>query len=195
MIDTKARPLHAGQFVGFSIPVAARTALLFNSLAVTAVAIAALLPLAVLLYWTVTDAGDLVRSIGLAPDILTEIGTMHRVGAALITVLTVLPLSWGLARLRVCFIEFANGRPFAARGVAGLRDFATGVTLAAIAKPVGFTLLILALSWNAPPGMRQLAIQIDSDTLIMALFAATVASLGWAMEKAAVIAEENSQFV
>jgi hypothetical protein len=195
MIDTKARPLHAGQFVGFSIPVAARTALLFNSLAVTAVAIAALLPLAVVLYWIVTDASDLVRSIGLAPDILTEIGTMHRVGAALITVLTVLPLSWGLVRLRVCFIEFANGRPFAARGVAGLRDFATGVTLAAIAKPVGFTLLILALSWNAPPGMRQLAIQIDSDTLIMALFAATVASLGWAMEKAAVIAEENSQFV
>ena len=43
--------------------------------------------------------------------------------------------------------------------------------------------------------MRQLAVSIDSDTLIMALFAATVASLAWAMEKAAAIAEENSQFI
>ena len=115
--------------------------------------------------------------------------------AILVSVLTVAPLAWGLLRLRVCFSQFAQGRPFAARGIAGLRDFAVGMGLAVIAKPIGFTLLTLLLSWNAPAGMRQLAVQIDSDTLIMALFAATVASLAWAMEKAAAIAEENSQFV
>ncbi|MCS6758219.1 MAG: hypothetical protein MO852_03275 [Candidatus Devosia euplotis] len=98
-------------------------------------------------------------------------------------------------RLRVCFAEFAKGRPFAARGIAGLRDFATGTALAAIAKAIGFTLLTLLLTWNAPAGHHQIAIQLNSDMLIMALFAATIASLSWAMEKAAAIAEENSQFV
>lgn len=195
MIDTKADPLHAGHFAGFSIPVASRTARLFNVLALAAVVIAALLPLAIVLYWLLVDQAEIVRLNGFGPGVLAEFGALQRLGAAAITVATVLPLSWGLVRLRVCFTEFAQGRPFAAKGIAGLRDFATGMALAAVTKLVGFTLLTLVLTWNAPPGMRQLAIQFNSDMLIMALFAATVASLGWAMEKAAAVAEENSQFV
>jgi hypothetical protein len=195
MIDTKAEPLLASQIAGFSIPVAARTALLFRTLAVVAATLAALLPLAVVFYWLIIERDDVLRQMGFAPEILPAFDPLLRFAAILITVLTVAPLAWGVFRLQVCFRQFAQGRPFAARGIAGLRDFAAGMGLAVIAKPIGFTLLVLLLSWNAPAGMRQLAISIDSDTLIMALFAATVASLAWAMEKAAAIAEENSQFV
>lgn len=195
MIDTKAEPLFASQIAGISVPVAARTALLFRILAVAAATLAALLPLAVALYWMMVAREDVLRQMGFAPELLPAFDPWLRLAAALVGILTVAPLAWGLLRLRVCFTQFAQGRPFAARGIAGLRDFAAGMGLAVIAKPIGFTVVMLVLSWNAPPGMRQLAIQIDSDTLIMALFAATVASLGWAMEKAAVIAEENSQFV
>lgn len=195
MIDTNAEPLLASQITGFSIPVAARTALLFRILAVAAGTLAALLPLAVTLYWLLIEREDVLRQLSFAPEVLPVFDPLLRFAAAFITVLTIAPLAWGLLRLRVCFTHFAQGRPFAARGIAGLRDFATGMGLAVIAKPIGFTLLVLLLSWNAPAGMRQLAISIDSDTLIMALFAATVASLAWAMEKAAVIAEENSLFV
>ena len=195
MIDTKADPIHAGQLAGFSIPVASGTARLFNLLALAAVVIAAVLPLAVVLYWSLVDQSEIVRLNGFGPGVLAEFGALQRLGAAAITVATVLPLSWSMVRLRVCFIEFAQGRPFSARGIAGLRDFATGMAIAAFAKLVGFTLLTLVLTWNAPPGMRQLAIQFNSDMLIMMLFAATVAALGWAMEKAAAIAEENSQFI
>jgi hypothetical protein len=195
MIDTKAEPLFASQIAGVSVPVAARTALLFRILAVAAATLAALLPMAVALYWMMVARDDVLRQMGLAPELLPAFDSWLRLAAAFVGILTVAPLSWGLLRLRVCFAQFAQGRPFAARGIAGLRDFAAGMGLAVIAKPIGFTLVVLLLSWNAPPGMRQLAIQLDSDTLIMALFAATVASLGWAMEKAAAIAEENSQFV
>jgi hypothetical protein len=195
MIDTKASPLHASQFTGFSIPVAARTALLFNTLAVSAAALAALLPLGVALYWLLVPQGDVPGVMGFAPEVLGELDPLRRMLVVAVSLATVAPLAWGLLRLRVCFIAFARGRPFAAHGIAGLRDFAIGVAIAAVAKPIGFTLVTLLLSWTAPAGMRQLAIQIDSDTLIMALFAATIASLGWAMEKAAAIAEENSQFV
>ena len=195
MIGTKAEPLLVSQITGFSIPVAARAALLFRVLAVAAATLAALLPLAVVLYWLLIERDDVLRQMGFAPEIMPALDPLLRLVAILISLLTIAPLAWGLVRLRVCFTQFAQGRPFAARGIAGLRDFATGMGLAVIAKPIGFTLLVLLLSWNAPAGMRQLAIQIDSDTLIMALFAATVASLAWAMEKAASIAEENSQFI
>lgn len=195
MIDTKAAPIHTGHIAGFSIPIAVRTARVFTLLALAATIVATALPLVVLLYWLMVDQQEVLRSTGFRPEVLGELSLGQRLGAGIITALTVAPLSWGLLRLRVCFSEFAQGRPFAARGIAGLRDFATGMGLAVLAKLVGFTLLMLLLSWNAPAGMRQLAIQINSDMLIMLLFAATVASLGWAMEKAAAVAEENSLFV
>jgi hypothetical protein len=195
MIDIKTEPLLVGQITGINIPIAARTVLLFRILAVLAATLAALLPLAVALYWLVIDREGVLNQTGFAPEVMPVFDAPLRFEAILVSVLTVAPLAWGLLRLRVCFSQFALGRPFAARGIAGLRDFAVGMGLAVIAKPIGFTLLTLLLSSNAPAGMRQLAIQIDSDTLIMALFAATVASLAWAMEKAAAIAEENSQFV
>jgi peroxiredoxin family protein len=43
--------------------------------------------------------------------------------------------------------------------------------------------------------MKQFAIAIDSDSILMALFAAIVAALAWAMGHAAALAEENCQFV
>ena len=114
--------------------------------------------------------------------------------AAIATALLhLLPLSWGLLRLRVCLAQFAAGRPFGAEGIAGLRDFAIGTGLSALAKPLAGMLFVLALSWN--PGPKRIAIEISSDVMILALFAGVVAALAWAMRRAALIAEENSQFV
>ena len=195
MIDSKARPLSLGQFNSFTVPVAKRTAFLFNLGAVASVTLATLLPLGVALYWTLGDPAALLRQAGPQVAALGTFGMTERLGGAVITLLTLAPLCWGLLRLRVCFAEFALGHPFAARSIAGLRDFATGICLGALAKPIGFTVMTLLLTWTAPAGQRQLAIQLDSDMLIMALFAATVAALTWAMGKAAAVAEENSQFV
>lgn len=195
MIDIKATPLHASTSPGFSVPIAARTALLFNAAGTGAAALAALLPLGVALYWGLADQNDILRQVALAPELLGEFDPLQRLIAAVVTLLAVLPLSWGLMRLGVCFRAFAKGHPFAPRGIAGLRDFAVGMGVAALAKPVGYTLMVLLLTWNAGPGKRQLAIALNSDMLLMALFAATIAALAWAMEKAAIVAEENSQFV
>lgn len=195
MIDTKASPIGAMPFSSHAIAVEPRTALLFNTLAIGAAALATLLPLGMVCYWALTGAADVAQAMGFAPGVMPAFDPTMRLGAIVLSMLSLLPLGWGLVRLRTCFSQFALGRPFAARGIAGLRDFAAGVAAAAIAKPISFTLLTLWLSWHAPAGQRQLAIRLDSDTLIMALFAATIASLAWAMQKAAAIAEENSQFV
>ena len=195
MIDTKAPPMDASFSSVAKLTVDGRTALMFRLLAVGATALAALLPLAVIGHWLTVAPADVAQGLRMAPVVLSDLNPLQRLGAAGLSLLSVLPLSWGLVRARACFAQFAQGRPFAAKGIAGLRDFAIGMGLSVIAKPVSTLLLSMLLSWSAPVGQRQLIVQVDSDMLIMALFAATIAALGWAMQKAAAIAEENSQFV
>jgi hypothetical protein len=195
MIDTKAPPMDTSFSSVAKLAVDGRTALLFRLLAVGATALASVLPVAVIGYWLTVAPEDVAQNLRMAPAVLGDLNPLLRLGAAGLSLLSVLPLSWGLVRARACFAQFAQGRPFAAQGIAGLRDFAIGMGLSVIAKPVSTMLISILLSWSAPAGQRQLIIQIDSDMLIMALFAATIAALGWAMQKAAAIAEENSQFV
>lgn len=177
------------------IAVTPRMVLLFNGLGAGAVTLAVLLPMAAALYWLVIDAATVRGMTGLAAAHLPDIGMGQRIVAAGVALLTALPLAWGLARLRTCLASFARGRPFAAEGIAGLRDFALGGMVAGLAQLAGHTVMGLVLTWNATPGHRQLILRIDSDMLLLALFAGTVAALAWALEKAAAIADENSQFI
>ncbi|MCS6758218.1 MAG: hypothetical protein MO852_03270 [Candidatus Devosia euplotis] len=89
MIDTKSAPLPIGQTIGSSIPLAARTTRLFSLLAV----VAAVLPLAVTLYWVLVDPAEIERLNNFAPGLLADFSITQRLSAALITVLSVLPLS------------------------------------------------------------------------------------------------------
>ena len=152
----------------------------FSALGAAAAGLAVLLPALAIGYWLIAS-----------PPVARDTGM--RIVAIATALLHLLPMSWGLLRLRVCLAQFAAGRPFGAECIAGLRDFALGTGLSAVAKPVAGMLFMLAASWNGGP--KQIAIEISSDVMILALFAAVVASLAWAMEKAALLAEENSQFV
>lgn len=178
-----------------AIQVAPRMALLFNGLSIAAVTLATLLPMGAALYWLFIDPVEVRSMVGLGPEFLPDITMGQRIAAAIVGLLTALPMAWGFARLRTCLGSFAAGRPFASEGIAGLRDFAMGGMLAALAQLVSHTLMGLVLTWTAAEGHRQLVVSIGSDMLLLAMFAGTIAALAWAMEKAAAIAEENSQFI
>lgn len=177
------------------IAVEPRMVLLFNGLGVAAVALASLLPVVTAAYWLFVEIEAVRQMTGLGPDKLADIGMGQRIIAGLVSLLTALPLAWGLVRLRTCLVSFAAGRPFTSEGIAGLRDFALGGLLAALTQLLSHTLMGLVLTWSAMEGHRQFVIRIDSDMLLLALFAGTIAALAWAMEKAALLAEENSQFI
>lgn len=177
------------------VPVEPRMALLFNGLGVAAVALAALLPITTVCYWLLIDPDSVRKMTALGPELLPDITLPQRLAAALVALLSVLPLAWGMARLRTCLVSFAAGRPFASEGIAGLRDFALGGLIAALAQAIGQTAMSLVLTWTAAPGHKQVSIQLDSNTMLLALFAGTIAALAWALEKAAAIAEENRQFI
>lgn len=157
-----------------------RSRMAFSTLGSAAVCLAALLPSLAIGYWLLDEAH--------------VAGTyVMRVVAIATALLHILPLSWGLLRLRTCLSQFSAGRPFDAEATAGLRDFALWIALSAVVKPFAGMLFVLAMSWEVGP--RRIAIEISSDVMILALFAGVVAALAWAMQKAALLAEENSQFV
>jgi hypothetical protein len=69
------------------------------------------------------------------------------------------------------------------------------VGASALIKPLITALLSLFLTWDAPAGSRQLVLQFGSDTALFVLFAGAFLAATWSMQRAALLAEENSQFV
>lgn len=152
----------------------------FLALSIAAACLAVVLPALAIGYW-LTESAYAAK----AP--------LMRMFAISTALMHLLPLSWGLLRLRVCLTRFSMGHPFDADGIAGLRDFALGTAVSAVAKPVAGMLFMLAMSWEGGP--KRIVIEISSDVMILALFASVIAALVWAMQKAAMLAEENSQIV
>lgn len=153
---------------------------LFAIMGGVAALLAAALPIGIVFYWLSTPPAGLAGVPLFMGMVISLIG--------------VAPLSWGLLRLRRCFGEFGAGRLFSAAGISGLRDFAIGTAISAALRPVATALLSVLIS-AGQPGPHSLVLELSSDTVILGLFAATIATLSWAMQKAAALAEENNRFV
>ncbi len=153
-------------------------------------ALAVALPVLVLGYWIIASPAGLAQQAQLPAASVLILDLPVRLISAGISVIPVLALSWGMLRLRRCFQGFARGELFAARSIAGFRDFALSlVTTALLTVPAGM-LLSLVIS-----GGRQLSVQISSNMVLMFCVAGAMAVVGWVLGEAAEIAEENAGFV
>lgn len=65
----------------------------------------------------------------------------------------------------------------------------------ALLNVVGRTVIILALTWNNPPGQRSLAIGLEGADVMLLLAASVLTLFGWIQAEAARIAAENEGFV
>lgn len=158
-----------------------------------ALALAVLLPVLGAAYWGLASSPEIALAAGLGGAPIS-FGTGERIGAAILSVLPVLALSWGLWRLAGALKLFGRGQPFAPAAARGVRDFGLGVLICAVLKPVATAGLSVLLTLNGP-GPKALAISLSSDTLLLLLLGAVMALMGWALGEAALLAEENAQFV
>jgi hypothetical protein len=156
-----------------------------------ALAIAVILPVLGAGYWGFTSGPEIAAAAGLGARPI-ELDTAGRIGAAVLSVIPVLALSWGLWRLAATLRLFGQGQPFAPAAVRGLRDFGSGVLACAVLKPVCGAALSVLITWDGP---KALALSISSDTLLLLLLGAVMTLMGWALSEAAALAEENAQFV
>lgn len=109
-----------------------------------------------------------------------------------------LPLVPGLAALWVArrlFLGYAQGEIFSARSARRLGSIGCLLLIAVVGGILSRTLAVLALTWENPPGERQLAITLGSQDFGLAVLALLLMVVGWILGEAARLADENRQFI
>lgn len=172
-----------------------RIRILSRVMAMACLATAVLLSAAMAAYWAVTPTPTLFSHAGLPTFPTHDIDIVTRIFAFAIAMIPLGALIWGLLSARHCFAAFARGEVFAPAPIRQLRLLAIGVAASALLKPFAGAALSVLLSMRGTAGMKTLAFNIGSDTLIALIFAGTVAVIAWVMSEALAIAEENQQFV
>jgi len=137
---------------------------------------------------------EMVRSFNLSPDI-PPLSTWQYGALAGVTVLKVLPTLYVLWKLRQMFKRFAVGEVFSAAATRHLFGAAKGMVAWGIVSILGITAAVLVVTANAPAGQHALVVNVSS-TEISGIFAGVVfAVMGWVMQEAARLSEENAGFV
>src|SRR3954463_9868306 len=115
-------------------------------------------------------------------------------GAAL-TAIPVGVLLFGLWQARALFADFAVGRIFTLASARRLRDFAASMLAQAILGPISSSALLLAFTYDNPPGTRQLTIGLSSNDYIALIVGGVLLAVAWVMVEATRIADEHASFV
>ena len=131
--------------------------------------------------------GEAGRNLTLTPGRLA-------VGAA-ITAIPVGVLLFGLWQARALFADFAVGRIFTLASARRLRDFAACMMAQAILGPISSTALLLAFTFDNPPGSRQLSIGLSVNDYVALIIGGVLLAVAWVMAEATRIADEHASFV
>ena len=165
------------------------------SLAAWACRAAALaIPAALLLSWTLGDAAAAALSrLRMAPD--HAVSTLQLGAAAGLSLLPALAMARSLFGVATCFDGFARGELFGAGQPRALAGAGRWLFISGALALVVPTFLGLALTLNAAPGARVLAITVSSDAVLGLLFGMLLWALGHLWGVARAIAAENAAFV
>jgi hypothetical protein len=98
----------------------------------------------------------------------------------------------GIYRL---FHRFGQGRILDSESARQLGNIGWFLFASAEVAILTRTLVVLALTWNNPPGQRQLAISISLNDFMLLLFGLFVLAFAQVIKEAARIADENRGFV
>jgi DUF2975 family protein len=122
--------------------------------------------------------------------------TPGRIAAgAAITAVPVGVLLFGLWQVRALFADFAAGRVFTLASARRLRDFAASVLAQAILGPISSTALLLAFTFDNPPGRRQLGIALSTNDYLALIIGGVLLAVAWVMVEATRIADEHASIV
>jgi hypothetical protein len=119
----------------------------------------------------------------------------NRLAGAAVVVLPVGVLLFGLWEIRALFHMFANGQVFTETAARHLQRFAAAILAQSLLGPLSSTGLLLAFTFNNPPGRRLLGFALSIDDYIALIVGGLLLAIAWVMREAARLAEENARFV
>jgi hypothetical protein len=117
---------------------------------------------------------------------------------ARMAIVSLLPVGIGMAllwQLWSLFGEYLRGNVFGSRALGCFRRFASLLFALSLAQPLAHALMSVAVSWDNPPGQRQLAVALSSNDYALVLGALVFMAIARVMTEAARVAEENEGFV
>ena len=112
--------------------------------------------------------------------------------------ISVLPVGLGLlmlAQLWGLFGQYSLGAVFSSTALQRLRGLGWSLMALFFSQPVVGAMQSVALSWDKPPGHRQITLSFSSDDYVLLLFALLLLALAKVMQEAARVAQENEGFV
>lgn len=136
----------------------------------------------------------LMARLGEAGRNLTLTSGRLAAGAA-ITAVPVGILLFGLWQARALFADFADGRIFTLTSARRLRDFAACILAQAVLGPITSTALLLAFTFDNPPGTRQLSIGLSTNDYMALIIGGVLLAIAWVMVEATRIADEHASIV
>lgn len=157
--------------------------------------LAALLTVGLLFYWFSTSAASIAADARIPQEWLTDLDVGRRAAGFAISFVPLGCLILALMSARRCFNAFAVGNIFGQDAVKGLRNFALGLLVSVLLKPISAAALSVLLSSDAPAGQHRLTLGFGSDTMLALLAAGIIAVIAWVMAEASTLAEENAQFI
>lgn len=128
------------------------------------------------------------------PDGYEPTAARLRMGALAVLPAT-LALGWTLHRMYLLFGQFAGQDVLTRRAARLIRQIGTGLLAVAILRILATPLQSLIVTLPAMPGSRMVSVNVSSSDVGFLLAAGLMAVIGWAMEDAARVAEENRGFV
>lgn len=118
-----------------------------------------------------------------------------RLGGFAIAMLPAAAGIFGLLALHRLFRLYAAGQVFTRANTRALRQFAAAVLAYGLTRPLAYSLTVLLMTYDNPPGQRHLAIQM-SDGEVTALFLGVLfLAIAWVMDEARELAEDQAQIV
>jgi Protein of unknown function (DUF2975) len=150
------------------------------------------IPLSLAFSGTAMDSLGLAAWLGVQAD---GLAAAARARAALVSVLSVSVGLFVLAQVWRLFARYRRGDVLSAGTARVFAAFAWGVVAMALMHIVGSALMSVALSWDNPPGQRELRVGIEWKDYLLLLLGAVLVAVARVMVRAAALEEENRTFV
>lgn len=131
------------------------------------------------------------------PEITIVTGITGLKRTLLLMVLSV-PLTvtlYGLWNVRMLFDCYARSEVFSRAPSAYIRNVGLAMLLNVIVSVLIHSIGSVLLTYDNPIGSRQLSVSVSSDTYLLLILGGLLVVIGWVMQEANRISDENSRFV
>ena len=129
----------------------------------------------------------------LAPDY--EITPLKRAGLLMLMTVPLAAVVFGLWHVRLLFGSYERGEIFTRAAARHIRLAGLAMAANVIATLIAYPLGSVLLTYDNPPGARQVSIAFGSNHYMLLLTAGLLIVIGWVMGEATRLSDENRQIV